>query len=468
MRDLRAYLPVLILVTATRLPFVDLGAGVDPDAWRNVEAFRENYEQKTYTGPAYTGPGRPLFEIGMAFLSFGENNWRAINCATFVAFLFSFLAFEKVARYYRVSHTKLLMVCYALTPILWVNSVNAMDYCYSVSAFLWTLYFFLSGRPYVAGVLFALTIGLRITYGIFYLPFCVILLMRWKLGNVKIQDAVAFILISGSLSSLLYVPSYTAIGGSMFMTVPNPESIEKTLVRAAFELFEGFGPFAVVAFPIVLAFHRTQLLSTMRTDREFATLTVMSVFLVGLLYLVKPHEPEYLLPVAPLLIILIGKIQFNTARPAYALVGSLLLYSVVNVEFVRRCADEPEVQPRLTYGLPARSYFVRKHDLRLRSELERFGVSPKSVLVAPNKYSVITTRNERCKKVELEGVSGEIAQYGTEDILVASLLSHEDIGTLRDRGFRIYYLEGSRKYLKLVKRFDIEDFGAVRIGLPFC
>ena len=78
--------------------------------------------------------------------------------------------FAIILRYFRIKHYLLLTLAFALTPVVYVNSVNTMDYMIALAFVLGSTYFVMVHRPLAAGMFLGLAIGSRITSGAMLLP----------------------------------------------------------------------------------------------------------------------------------------------------------------------------------------------------------------------------------------------------------------------------------------------------------
>jgi hypothetical protein len=166
-----AILSVIYLLV--RLPWLWSGYGAETDAYR-VALVALHLRQSGEYLPSRL-PGYPVHELLMAPLVWLGGSV-ATNLATALVSLFGVLIFAGIARAVKAPAAGLLVIAFAFTPFLIVNSVATKDYMWALSFLLAAYLASIRRRPVLAGVLLGLGAGCRITTAAFALPLLVLYL----------------------------------------------------------------------------------------------------------------------------------------------------------------------------------------------------------------------------------------------------------------------------------------------------
>lgn len=135
---------ILVLITLfllSRIPFLNLGFRVDPDAWRIAgSAFDLSYFH-VYHPSRFPGYLFPEY-FNALLIHYG---WIATNAATMVISLISVVVFAKILNELNVKNRGgVLVITYAFLPILWINSTVTIDYMWALAFILLTWLFILN------------------------------------------------------------------------------------------------------------------------------------------------------------------------------------------------------------------------------------------------------------------------------------------------------------------------------------
>lgn len=129
-----------IVYLLSRLPWLALGYGADPDAWRVAISARYLWEHGQYFPSRL--PGYPLYELVTAALYPGGA--LLTNSATLLVSFAGVLLFASILKRLRVDPKGLLTLAFAFAPMLWINSTVTLDY-------LWGLTFTLASYRVLLG-----------------------------------------------------------------------------------------------------------------------------------------------------------------------------------------------------------------------------------------------------------------------------------------------------------------------------
>lgn len=285
------------LFILSRIPFLNLGFGADPDAWRIAgSAFDLSYFH-IYHPSRF--PGYPLPEyFNSLVIHYG---WLATNAATMVVSLISVIVFAKILNELNVKNKGLLVITYAFLPILWINSTVTMDYMWALAFILLTWFFILKKQYVIAGLMMGLAVGSRITSAILILPFLYLILVE----NEEIKKIIYFLTITCASALILFMPLYLQYGLNFISYYPTQTGISFVW----YYMTSYFGILAIFLGLIVFISSSKNLLKNVLKKDELTIFLLSSIFLVVFLYIGAPYEMSYIIPAIPFGLVLLSKIS---------------------------------------------------------------------------------------------------------------------------------------------------------------
>ena len=147
----------IVIFVLSRIWLLDLGFGLDADAWRVANSAFDLRYHGIYHASRF--PGYPLPEFFNAFII--GSGWLATNGLTMLLSLVSVIVFAQILKIYNCRMRGLLTMTYAFLPLLWINSTNTMDYTWSVTFIMLTWLLLLRKKAIIAGLMMGLAIGSR-------------------------------------------------------------------------------------------------------------------------------------------------------------------------------------------------------------------------------------------------------------------------------------------------------------------
>ncbi len=317
----RAALALLFaaVLLLSRYPLLHGGYGSDDDAWRSVVSALHMRESGHYVPSRI--PGYPLFEFLLVFLvPFGPF---ATNLASVLAQLAAADSFRRVAAALHLPAPGTLTAAFAFSAAVWVTATQTMDYAFGLAFLLASYEALLSDHPGAAGALLALAAGCRPSIGLVALP---------ALGYLAAPDRRC-----GGSTAITFVFAFAAVALALFLPVlarPEARDLAGQLafhtghsfdrlgaVRAAVVFLFGKLGAAVLALALlagILALARRRV-PPRGSPRGALGFELFSAGLLGALYLVIPHDPAYLLPALPLILLAAGRLLPRAWVPAVAL-----------------------------------------------------------------------------------------------------------------------------------------------------
>jgi hypothetical protein len=346
----RGFFFILLLVFLSRLPFIHAGYGGEEDAWGLALTARQIAASGQYEVSRL--PGHPLQEFVYAAISHYPA-W-VFNLITA---LFSVVAtgfFMRILMGMSMESWMPAGIAFAFTPVVYINSCNAMDYLWTQALVLVALYLLQRGQPLWTGFFLGLASGCRITALAMLLPFAFLLYdkinKRTFLTNMAGMVTVALIVFA-----VLYTPAYLRYGFSFFdYTARIPAPIDKAIYRAT------IGTWGVIGFidllTLILAagmFKKSPLMfKENRTGNKKMIAFCWLVILIYLIaYILLPQKAAFLIPIIPFVILLIC--QLFPPRVMTAFSFSMVLSSFfisINLASAERAATPSRWSISTTLG----------------------------------------------------------------------------------------------------------------------
>ena len=313
--DLTRPLPFALLAIvffAMRLPWIGFGHGTDPDAWR--VALSAHYLLDTGDYFPSRLPGNPLHELVTTLLISG--GWLATNFATAVVSLIGVHLFGRIVKLHALPDPAVLVVGFAFTPLLLINSIATLDYMWALTAMLGAYYSVQTGRSIWAGVLIGVTAGFRLQGAAIWLPLA---FLTWRLGRKA--DLGPMTAAAAGVALLAYSPVLVVYGLDFFNYFDASvgyQDVLRLIGKEALGIIGGLGVLAGLAISLP---RLRNLPADLRIDPTIgAWLLLIGVYFFSFLRL--PHEIAYLIPVFPFGFLLMGR---YFTRPALAVAVSAVL-----------------------------------------------------------------------------------------------------------------------------------------------
>ena len=284
-----AFAALAVVYIASRVPWLDLGYGTDPDAWRVALTATYLWEEVDYLPSRL--PGYPLHELVTA--AFIKGGWVWTNMSTVLISLVGVYLFARLARKLELSHRGALTVAFAFSPLLWINSVMTMDYMWALTFILGAYLALLHRSPTLAGLSLGIAAGFRLTSLGMLLPFALLL---WRLGQRR--EIRPLTLTSVATAFVAYTPVLLVYGLNFLNFYDQQVPLDEFFKRLG---KDGLGVIGALAILAVLAFSLSRLRrfpgDLLRDPQVLTWTAVVVVFFAS--YTRLPHEIAYLIPLFP-------------------------------------------------------------------------------------------------------------------------------------------------------------------------
>lgn len=451
------FLVVLSIVFISRLPFILPGYGIDPDAWGVANAARMISIFGEYTISRF--PGYPFQEYIYSLIWQGGplimNGLTALLSGCAAAFLT--LSIKKLGGQIPL----LTGIVFAFIPVVYINSVNSMDYIWAICFILGSLYSLLSDRILISGLFLGLAIGTRLTSGVMLLPFGILWLLR---GGKKFELA-KFIAIALFVGGICFLPAFMKFGVEFFKFSEPQKYPWKTIVRlATVDLWGLFGMAVIGVSLVLLLFNFTSRDRPKKLPRNLL-IWILAISLYLTAYLRLPYESGYLIPILPFLLIimnhLLNKKVFLFFSTGILLSSFLFSLNFGTLEYKNQLQNytlDVKFSRWHVYMHPFAGPIIDDHQYRAQ-ELDRFRDIFQFGSTLDNN-SLFIVGWEMPKFVLLNDSENQ----NPNKIIFTDFFTQAEIQPFIDNGYQIYYLPYISDTSRDLYGVDLQQIGAIPLA----
>jgi hypothetical protein len=334
------FFPVLILliVVASRLPFIDAGYGPEEDAW-GLKLTADNIA-RTGVYEVSRLPGHPFQEIIYSKISqhgFYLMNWITVLISA-AGVVFFYLLLLKL----NVHNAFFASVTFAFVPVIYINSMNVMDYMWALSLIIASFYFLISGKLPVAGILLGCAVGCRITSGAMALPFIVYLYDKNVQGYVKKTALFIFPFIITSV--VCFYPVFTQYDAGFFtyyQHFPIPSAL-KNIYKGTIAVWGVTGLIALMFFFFnILKKIFTRGKNNIASNNRIVAVCLIILVVYGIAFIKLPLKAAFMMPLIPFALIVVA-LYINRSASIILMLCMIFssLFAGINLNDSRR-GNEP-------------------------------------------------------------------------------------------------------------------------------
>jgi hypothetical protein len=451
-----------VIFVGARLPFISLGYGSDPDAWRVAMSARYLLLHGAYLPSRL--PGYPLHDIAMAALIWGGST--LTNLATVAAALAGVFCFAAIVKRLRLPAAGLLTLTFAFLPLLWPTSTETLDYSWALTLLLGSYLALLGRRPAIAGLLLGLAGGCRVTYLAFGLPLALLILQ-----DGRPRDLLRFLGVMLGAWMIVFSPVWFRYGFS-FWNFYDVRPGWGDFFRSLTEGSVGLLSLIVLVVCLAVSWRELRRLPRILSFEPQAGAWAMIALLALFVFVRLPLQTYYLMPAAPFALLLLSRIVRKSLLVVVCL--SLLLGGVVDVYTVssagwRSPAALLGIRP--APGLILQEYQLRQQRLSLVQGVPSLKLPPGSVLTAGFYFPMVAEMFH--DDLQLTLPDGYLKQVGpltdtaqataANGVTYVWLLSEGDARTFLLQGHQIYTLDFARETNRPLEvriyQADTERFG---------
>ncbi len=289
------------------MPFLSAGYGIEEDSWGIVLAAFHTKLTRIYEPSRL--PGHPVQElIYSALWGTGPRVFNGL-CALFSSIGTVFFAL--ILKHLNFKHFFIAALAFAFIPVYYISSTYTIDFVWTQTFILISLYCLLKNRFIICGIFLGLAIGCRITSGATLLPFMIII---WQGNNLK-QNVITLVKIAlpmALVAIVSFIPVISQFGLSFFMyydQFPYPP-FPKVMYKMIIGVFGFIGTIAITIAALLGFLNRKK--KTFGESFEnglnkkiiVACITIIALYTIS--YFRLPQKSGYMIPILPFLILLFG------------------------------------------------------------------------------------------------------------------------------------------------------------------
>jgi hypothetical protein len=457
--------PALLLGIAfilSRLPWVNMGYGEDPDAWRVAMSARYLIEHGSYLPSRL--PGYPVHDIITAALLWG--GWTLTNLATVAMSLAGVFCFARIIRRLSLPAGGLLTVSLAFAPLLWFTSAQTLDYSWALTLLLAAYLAVLNDRPIAAGVLLGLAGGCRITYLGFALPLALILLQgRRTLPPLRFLAAAIVTWLA------VFAPVWLRYGPA-FWDFYDVRPSWGDFLRALTEDSLGLLALIMIVVALLVSWRELRRLPAILRREPQTSAWAMIALLALLVFVRLPLQTYYLMPAVPFTLLLLARVL--RVRMLAIICVALLLGGFVDIYTTSPSgwrSPTALLHIRPAPGLVMRDYQLRRDRLALVRQVLDLPLPPHAVLTTGFYFPMVMELHRQ--QLSLTLPEGYLQQIGplTDNARGADARDRTYVWLLRQgearrfliQGYELYTLDFSRQSGRpaqvRIYRLENERFG---------
>lgn len=451
-----AFFALAALYVLSRAPLLDNGYGTKPDAWRIALSGYWLWEH----GQFYPSrlPGYPIPELSYAAVFKG--GWVATNSLTVLVSLVGVWFFAGIVRRLRLPNPALLTVGFAFTPLLWINSMNTMDYTWALTFILGSYYFLLADNDLAAGIMLGLAIGSRIPSAAMIVPFVV---HMWRSG--KRDEIRTYIVAAVAVALIAFLPIIWRYGPDFF-NFYDAKIYYTDVIRLLAKDSLGLAGSAALAIAFIVSLPRIRHLpADFLHDKDVMT-WVIAIVLVAFTFARLPHEAAYLIPLFPFAYLLAGK-YFQR----WALAGAIVV--IVLAGFVDFTTTNHEVSAssirhlRVGEGMLLSNRDTQNSQRGFTQDIENLKVPDNSLVIVGFVYPQFAMSNrDRLELAILHKDKSAISQLSDKgkavdaahNITYVWLLNWDDFNHYRQTVQHIYYTIDADRSTEALYGYRVGEF----------
>ncbi len=293
-----------LFIFLTRVPFLFDGFGSEEDAW----AMQLVTERIGTTGIYEVSrlPGHPVQEL--IYASCWKMGPLFYNLLTAIISTIGIIAFVGMLLQLGIKNAYWCAVAFAFTPIVFINSSNAMDYTWAMGFVLLSGYFISKKQILLAAGMLAFAVGCRITSGAMLLPYSILL---WNLCDENSRIKNIFYFISATLlgSVIVMSPVIYQYGLGFFTYYehfPIPGFLKNTY-KGSIAVWGIAGCLAIAYYIIKIIIKRKFVQPIIYEGKNISipliTVCLITIALYTIAFINVPLKAAFIIPICPFLIL---------------------------------------------------------------------------------------------------------------------------------------------------------------------
>lgn len=457
-RKSRIYLTIFVIIYwLTRIPFLNMGYGLDSDAWRIVRAAQHWNATGKYEMSRY--PGFMFMEFVVKVLLKIDGCILTNFFVSLLGFLICLIVWDLIRRKLGDFEAFIGAITVALWGHFWISSVETMDIIPALFFGILSLWLLERGYSWIwAAISVGIGIGFRITTVLFVPVFMA--MVYFKEREKKIGKTLGFAAVSLLPGALVYGYIFSHYG----LGVPTKGV---TILKILYHIYQFFGIWTVlVSIFVVIRFGRSLKNVAIKYWVYSALMLIILVFFARF-----PYDVNYLTPIAPLFVVFVSE-WLSKHRTAYIILCvSIVLNSFVMLEVKSVTPVEEKLlfNPHLTEGVVLGGARIRMRGTQgieiIKEWAEKLPKNEKVAIWIPHymkgpiiiddpQLEVISSKWRYTKRIK-----------GTNVVLVGDLLDEQTINQLYAENYKFILLQNSvrdydvmtgKKLLTILRNYNID------------
>lgn len=454
-----------LFIFLTRVPFFFDGFGSEEDAW----AMQLVTERIGTTGIYEVSrlPGHPVQEL--IYSSCWSLGPIFFNLLTAVISTLGILAFVMMLFHLGLKNAYWCGLALAFTPIVYINSCNAMDYTWAMGFILMSGYFLTKKQIILAAGMLSFAVGCRITSGAMLLPYLILL---WKISDENQQIRNVILLITTTLLGSLIVMSPVIYQyGFDFFTYYEHFAIPgflKNVYKGSIAVWGVVGCLAIAFYFIKILIQKRKPTAIHFENKNISntllTICAISIILYLIAFLKVPLKAAFIIPMCPFLILGFALLLDETAlrNLAISFLFSCFFFGI-NLAEENRGSATSALAVHATVG----------ENLIALDPLQGLVLADQSKRLQQIKFAekiIKRTSTLRKKTILIAGWWNAIVQVlhknnPNDSVIIRHYIDEPELKWLNESEYDIYYIEDQGMYNDLRFQKNITDLYAKKFDL---
>ena len=344
-----------LVVAVVTLPILWMGYGTDIDVHnvlRVIPDLRDGHYEPSRT------PGVPVVETIAAILD-PIGGHLLINLVTAVAAGIMVVGIARLVREWGHANGDLVALAFFTSPVTIIAATSLADFVWALVFFVWGALAHLRNRSLLAGVLFALSIGCRLSTGFLLVAFLVADGWDPEARRRCLRTAA----VTVPLGIMLYIPSWLAYDRTFrfLETSDGYKGFANNLGRFLYKNYANAG----VALIVVVLVAVPALIAALRHwgNDPMLRFAVLMLAISELLFFQLPWKGAHLLPALLALLLWIGASARNERRYLWIVVAAIAVNGVVGLRLL--APDNPDESTKASWN-PAIGLGLLANDIDCR------------------------------------------------------------------------------------------------------
>ncbi len=356
---------ILCLAFLLYLPLTFTGYGSDVDTFRVLEAGRNFIATADYV-PSRR-PGYLVYELSVFALDQLGGSWLT-NLGSLFWALIAVASFLRICRRHAIPNANVLAAIFVVHPVFWYNATVTLDYVWALGMLLAGFDLLEQERFGWAGLAFGLAVGCRLSSLVIAALLLGYAWLRFPLLRRRLVPGAALAALLGGLAYVLPWDFVEWRSSFWKVSAGSPElwSAWLRLGRFAYKNLYFWGvPAGLLLVTLSFFFWRNAPWRKTRDAALLAGVCGLALLASEALFLSFPVEVEYLLPILPFFLLLVGA-GLKSRRVLLVFLALVLSYNLVNFNIAH--PDSPGQASSASIGLWVEPGYMAQ-EMRMRFAL---------------------------------------------------------------------------------------------------